>query len=151
MNSLADAAPGWVAQPGVKLTLPGQLVEVQEVDAVYDENFANMDLNRDLVFGTSALTTDEATQYSLNNTGIGQTVMSKFAHWVTKGGIESEWDAYVTDLERNNLRQQTELLQTANDRFADELNDNSVDLNAEFDPSKYQWVENPDGTATLSQ
>ncbi|MDF2916682.1 MAG: putative transporter substrate binding component [Microbacterium sp.] len=151
MNSLADASPGWVAQPGVKITLPSQLVEVQGVDAVYDDNFANMDFNQDLVFGTSTLTTEEATQYSLNSTGIGQTVMSKFAQWVTKGGIESEWDSYVADLERNNLEQQIEFLQTASDRYREVLQDNDVDLNAEFDPSKYQWVQNPDGTATLTQ
>lgn len=151
MNSLADGAPGWVTQPGVTLTIPAQFAEVRGVDAVYNADFANMDLNKDVIYGGASFTADEGKQYGLNNTGITQAAMSKFAQWVTKGGVEDEWDAYVADLERNKLGDQIKLQQQAYDRFIQVMAENNVDLNTELTDPGLVWTDNNDGSATLSR
>ncbi|MFC7624743.1 hypothetical protein [Microlunatus sp. GCM10028923] len=151
INSLGDRAPSWVTQPGVTLTIPKEFAEVRAADAVYDREIANMDLNTDLIYSGVSFTADEGRQYSLNNTGITQAAMSKFAQWVTKGGIEDEWDAYVADLERNKLAEQIKLQQQAYDRFVKVMADNKVDLNIQLTDPDLVWKDNPDGSATMSR
>ncbi|WP_282837517.1 extracellular solute-binding protein [Microbacterium flavum] len=150
-NSLSDGAPGWFVQPGVKLTLPAEQFEVRNVETAYEPDFANIDLNKDVIYGGVSFTADENRQYSLNNTGISQTAMSKFAQWVTKGGIDGEWDSYVSDLKKNNLDQQIQLQQAAYDRYVAVMEKNDVDLNTELNDPNLQFVQNADGTATISR
>ncbi|MDF1489633.1 extracellular solute-binding protein [Tessaracoccus caeni] len=150
-NSLSDGAPGWFVQPGVKLSLPKEQFEVRGVDATYADDFANIDLNADVIYGGVSMTADETREFSLNNTGISQTAMAKFAEWVTKGGVDADWDTYVADLERNNLSRQVEITQSAYDRFTQLMKDNNVDLNTELNDPNLQFVENADGTATVSR
>lgn len=150
-NSLGDGAPGWFVQPGVKLTLPAEQFEVRDVESAYAADFANIDLNKDVIYGGVSFTADENREYALNNTGISQTAMSKFAQWVTKGGIDGEWDAYVADLQKNNLDQQITLQQGAYDRYVEVMEKNGVDLNTELNDPSLTFVQNPDGTATISR
>lgn len=150
-NSLSDGAPGWFVQPGVKLSLPKEQFEVRGVDATYADDFANIDLNADVIYGGVSMTADETREFSLNNTGISQTAMAKFAEWVTNGGVDADWDTYVADLERNNLSRQVEIIQGAYDRFVQLMNENGVDLNTELNDPNLQFVENGDGTATVSR
>ena len=150
-NSLSDGAPGWFVQPGVKLTLPKEQFEVRGVDAVYEHDFANIDLNSDVIYGGLAMTAEEGREFSLNNTGISQTAMAKFAEWVTKGDIDGQWDGYVADLEKNKLADQVRLTQAAYDRFVVIMKENEVDLNTELNDPNLQFTENADGTATVSR
>lgn len=149
-NSLADGAPGWFVQPGTKLTLPKEQFEVRDVDAVYKQNFENMNLNKDVIYGGVSFTADENKQYTLNNTGITQGAMSKFAEWVTKGGVDQGWDAYVASLQKNGLADQVKLEQQAYDRYVKTMTENKVDLNAELNDSSLKFQTNSDGTATLT-
>ncbi len=150
-NSLSDGAPGWFVQPGVKLTLPKEQFEVRGVDAIYEHDFANIDLNSDVIYGGVSFTADENREFSLNNTGISQTAMAKFAEWVTKGTIDAEWDGYVADLERNKLADQIRIQQAGYDRFVAVMKENNVDLNTELNDPNLVFTENADGTATLSR
>lgn len=149
-NSLGDGAPGWFVQPGVTLTLPKEQFEVRGVDAVYNDDYANIDLNRDVLYNGVSFTADEAREYSLNDTGISQTAMSMAAQWITKGGIDQDWDSYVEGLENNKLDRQIELKQAAYDRFVDVMQQNKVDLNSELNNPNLQFTQNSDGTATIS-
>lgn len=149
-NSLSDGAPGWFLQPGVKLMLPKEQFEVRGVDAVYKQDFANTDLNKDVIYGGVSLTAEENKQYSLNNTGISQTAMSKFAQWVTKGGADQDWDAYVASLKKNGLDDQIKLQQQAYDRYVQVMHQNKVDLNTELNDPNMKFATNSDGTATIT-
>jgi putative aldouronate transport system substrate-binding protein len=149
-NSLADGAPGWVVQPGVTITLPKEHVEVRGVDAVYEDDWANMDLNTDVIYGGVSFTAEENQQYSLNETGLGQYAMSTFAKWVTKGGADTEWDSYLAELEKNNLPDQIATQQAAYDRYLTVLADADTDLNKELAGEGYEYVENEDGTGTIT-
>lgn len=150
MNSLGDAAPGWVTQPGVKITLPKEHVEVRGVDKVYDKDYANLNLNKDIIYGGVSFNADENKQYALNNTGITQAAMSKFSQWVTKGGVDNDWDNYVSELNKNNLNQQIQLQQQAYDRYVKVMQENKVDLNTELNDPNLKTVDHPDGSATIT-
>ena len=43
--------------------------------------------------------------------------MTKFAKWVTKGGIEDEWEQYVTTLQNSGLDQNIEIVQKGFDQY----------------------------------
>ena len=61
-------------------------------------------------------TTDNNT-LSLNNTNLMNLANPKFAQWVTKGGIESGWDAYVKECQKAGLQQNIEIMQKYYDSF----------------------------------
>ncbi|TYA11305.1 extracellular solute-binding protein [Paenibacillus faecis] len=48
---------------------------------------------------------------SLNNTNVMNLADSSFAKWVTKGGIEAEWDAYVKEAQKAGITQNLEIMQ----------------------------------------
>jgi putative aldouronate transport system substrate-binding protein len=48
---------------------------------------------------------------SLNNTNLMNLANSKFAQWVTKGGIDAEWDAYVKECQKAGLQQNIDIMQ----------------------------------------
>lgn len=60
---------------------------------------------------------EDSTTLSNNNTTIMNEAMTKFAKWVTKGGIEKEWDAYVKTLESSGLDQNIEIVQKGFENF----------------------------------
>lgn len=54
---------------------------------------------------------------SLNNTNIMNLAESSFAKWVTKGGIEAEWDAYVREAQKAGITQNLEIMQKYYDEY----------------------------------
>lgn len=54
---------------------------------------------------------------SLNNTNVMNLAESSFAKWVTKGGIEAEWDTYVKESEKAGLNQNLEIMQKYYDEY----------------------------------
>lgn len=55
--------------------------------------------------------------------------MSKFAQWVTKGGVENEWDDYVANLKRNKLDDNIRIEQEVYDSFRKNMDSIGVNLN----------------------
>ncbi len=54
---------------------------------------------------------------SLNNTNVMNLAESSFAKWVTKGGVEAEWDAYIKESEKAGLKQNLEIMQKYYDEY----------------------------------
>lgn len=128
-SSLGDGAPGWF-RPEFNLDLPPQHTEYKEVDAVYDANFANIDLNNDVLYSNMPTTPEQSRTLSKNSTGINQNAMSKFAQWITQGGVEDEWDDYVASLTTNNLEESIKVQQEIYDAYKKQMEDLGVDLNS---------------------
>lgn len=61
-------------------------------------------------------TADNST-LSLNNTNLMNLANPKFAQWVTKGGIDAGWDAYVKECQKAGLQQNIEIMQKYYDSF----------------------------------
>ncbi|WP_425452235.1 extracellular solute-binding protein [Paenibacillus sambharensis] len=54
---------------------------------------------------------------SLNTTNVMNLAETKFAKWVTEGGVEAEWDAYVKESERAGLAKNIEIMQKYYDAY----------------------------------
>lgn len=54
---------------------------------------------------------------SLNNTNVMNLAESSFAKWVTKGGVEAEWDTYIKESEKAGLKQNLEIMQKYYDEY----------------------------------
>ena len=130
-NSLADRAPVWINSEW-KLKLPAEHTEVFPVDAVYNNDWSNIDLNSDVLYGNMPTTDEQADILSRNATGINQNAMAKFAQWVTKGGVDNEWDQYVADLEANHLAESVKVKQDIYDAYKAQMKQQGVDLNSMF-------------------
>ncbi|MCI1890088.1 MAG: hypothetical protein LKI98_06590 [Bifidobacterium crudilactis] len=75
------------------------------------------------------MTPEQTSTLNANNTGITQGAMSKFAQWVTKGGVDNEWDAYVANLKKNKLDENIKLEQQIYDSFKKNMDTIGVNLN----------------------
>ncbi|QPL06624.1 extracellular solute-binding protein [Actinomyces respiraculi] len=128
-NALADGAPGWIRSE-MKLELPPEHTEYREVDAVYHDNYANIDLNRDVLYSNMPQTPEQSRTLAKNATGINQNAMSRFAQWITQGGVENEWDDYVAGLEANNLAESIAVQQEIYDSYKAQMDKLGVDLNS---------------------
>lgn len=128
-NALADGAPAWIGDD-MKLNLPSQHTEYRSVDAVYDVNYKNVDFNKDILYANMPMTTEQTQTMNENNTGITQAAMSKFAKWVTKGGIDKEWDAYVASLKKNKLDENIKIEQQVYNTFKKNMDTIGVNLNS---------------------
>jgi putative aldouronate transport system substrate-binding protein len=60
---------------------------------------------------------DDNATMGTNNTNIMNTVMAKWAQWITAGGIENEWDEYVKNCEKAGLLQNIEIVQKNYDTY----------------------------------
>ena len=136
-ESLSDGAPGWIGDD-MKLALPDYYTEYRTVDAVYDDDFANLDFNNDVLYANMPMTVDQSRTMNENSTGITQNAMSQFAKWVTKGGVDKEWDAYVQSLEKNKLDENIKIEQEVYDSFKKTMKQSGDDLDALLNPSNKQ-------------
>ena len=62
-------------------------------------------------------TDEETEELSILSTEIFNHVQGSIARWITRGGVDEEWDAYLAELNRLNLDRAMEIFQTAYDRF----------------------------------
>lgn len=127
-QALGDAAPGWINND-MKLDLPQIHSEVKTVDKVYDQDYKNVDFNKDILYQNMPATKEQNDEMSTNNTGINQYAMSKFAQWVTKGGVDSEWNDYVAKLKQNKLQDNVAIEQKIYDTYVKRMNKLGVNLN----------------------
>ncbi|MNI91878.1 hypothetical protein D3C73_1495990 [compost metagenome] len=54
---------------------------------------------------------------SLNNTSMMSLALSKWSQWITKGGIDAEWDAYVKNIEKTGVNKNIEIIQKYYDDY----------------------------------
>ena len=115
-ETLADDSPYWI-RPDSEIEYPSDLIEVQEDEVPMQSAFDAVDTENDLMPAFLQLSADDLKTIQLNNTTILNTAMSKFSTWVTKGGVENEWDDYVATLKKANIDQNIELYQKAYDTY----------------------------------
>lgn len=60
---------------------------------------------------------EDNSKFSLNNTNLMTLALSKYSQWITKGGIEKDWDAYVKQAEKTGLPENLEIMQKYYDEY----------------------------------
>ena len=116
-STLADAGPLWIRE-GIDLTLPTDLAEAVEQSIPLEEAVANVDPETDVLPPFLKMSTEDLSTISLNNSTILNLTQTKFAEFVTAGGIEDGWDEYVAQLESAGLDKNIALYQQYYDEFS---------------------------------
>ncbi|MGP4039179.1 extracellular solute-binding protein [Gracilibacillus sp. D59] len=97
-STWADFGPMYISD-SLDVTLGTDMQSIDEQTAPLQEAYDNIDIESEVLPRVFLKFDDEAlSTISLNRTEYMNLAMSKFSTWVTKGGIEQEWDEYVDDM-----------------------------------------------------
>lgn len=120
-NSFADSGPMYIADD-LELTLGEDMQKVNAEKSIYDDLLAKVDLKKD-VYATMFIkyTQDELNTLAMNQTNINNITGPKWAEWITEGGIEEEWDAYVESVYAAGLQQNLDIRQAAFEKYLETL------------------------------
>lgn len=115
-STMADNGAFYIPDT-LKLTLGTDMQEVlgqsEPLEAALD-----VDPDKDVFPGMFIkYSTMDNNAMSLNNTNVMNLAESSFAKWVTKGGVEAEWDAYIKESEKAGLKQNLEIMQKYYDDY----------------------------------
>ena len=101
-ETIADNAPGWI-RDDLNVTLPTDLAEAVEQSKPLEAALANVDPDSDVWPPYLKMSTDDLNTVALNNTTILNLTQTKFAQWITSGGVDTEWDDYTAQLKAAGL------------------------------------------------
>jgi putative aldouronate transport system permease protein len=116
-SALADDGPMYISD-SLKVTLGTDMQALARIDQVYAPYVKAINLKKDVLPVTfMKYSSDDNNAMALLRTNLGSVTASKFANWVTKGGIDKEWDQYVKDVQKTGLAQYTQILQKYYDTY----------------------------------
>lgn len=99
------------AEMGDKITYDGALKVRQDAVEMYKPYI----LPTERLYPRIMIPADVQTRYTELETYINDLTKQQFATWITKGGIEEGWDAYLANLEQAGLQEYLELAQKCYD------------------------------------
>ncbi|MBD2872830.1 extracellular solute-binding protein [Paenibacillus arenilitoris] len=121
-STWGDTGPMYLAD-SLELDLPVDMAEVLAEEEPLREVLDKVDEKTDYYPGPFIkYSKDDLSALSLNNKNLMSVAMAKFAQWVTKGGIEAEWDAYLASCEKTGLPQNLEIMQKYYDDYQSKNN-----------------------------
>lgn len=120
-STWADFGPMYIAD-SLDLTLGTDMQSVgkqtEPIKAVLDK------INKDTEVLPSMFmkySTADNNTLSLNNTNMMTLALAKWSQWITSGGIDKEWDAYVKDIEKIGLPKNIEIMQKYYDDYKSKM------------------------------
>ncbi|XEC94424.1 ABC transporter substrate-binding protein [Paenibacillus tarimensis] len=115
-STMADAGPIYISDD-INLTLGTDMQEVL-VQSEPLKNALAVDENKDVFPGVFIkYSAQDNNTMSLNNTNVMNLANTNFAKWVTKGGVEAEWDSYVKESVKAGLEKNIEIMQKYYDEY----------------------------------
>ncbi|UUZ80168.1 extracellular solute-binding protein [Paenibacillus sp. P26] len=115
-STMADNGPMYIAD-SLKLNLGKDMSEVLTQSESL-KSALNVNTQKDVFPGLFIkYSTADNNTLSLNNTNLMNLANPKFAQWVTKGGVEAGWDAYVKECQKAGLQQNLDIMQKYYDSF----------------------------------
>ncbi|KAB7668432.1 extracellular solute-binding protein [Bacillus sp. B1-b2] len=116
-STFADNGPMYIPDD-LQLELGTDMQSVGEQTEVFMPSIEAIDQENDLFPGMFIkYSKEDNSKLSLNNTNLMNLSMAKFSQWVTKGGIEKEWDEYVENAEKTGLPENLEIMQKYYDDY----------------------------------
>mgnify|MGYP001270271815 CR=1 FL=1 len=116
-STWGDAGPMYLAD-SLNLSLPQDMAEVLEEEQPLRSVLDQIDEDKDYYPGPfMKYSSTDINTLSLNDKNLMSIAMPKFAEWVTKGGIENGWDAYVKNCEKAGLPQNLTIMQQYYDHY----------------------------------
>lgn len=120
-NTFADFGPIYL-DDSMKITLPSDVQAAVKEKSIYDPLIAKADPKKDLypqIF--MKYSTDDANTLAVNQANIDNITTPKWSQWITKGGIENDWDSYVASVKKAGLDQNLEIRQKAYEEYLNTL------------------------------
>lgn len=115
-STWADNGPMYLPD-SLNLTLGKDMQEVLVQSEPLEDALA-VDTEKDIFPGMFIkYTTADNNTMSLSNTNVMNLANTNFAKWVTKGGIETQWDEYVKQSKKAGLDQNIEIMQKYYDDY----------------------------------
>lgn len=116
-STLADNGPLWIRDE-IDVELPTDLQEANEESVPLQPAIDAMDLDKDVYPGLFIkMSKEDLNAMTLVNTTLMNTAMTKFAEWVTTGGIDEDWDAYVATVQESGIDANIATMQKYYDDF----------------------------------
>lgn len=116
-SSWADNGPMYIAD-SLELTLGTDMQSVGKQTEPLQEALSSIDKENDVLPSMfMKYSTADNSMMGLNNTNLMSLTLAKWSQWITNGGIESEWDAYVKNVEKTGLNQNLEIMQKYYDDY----------------------------------
>ena len=116
---LSELLVGWIPNE-VIIKGDTHADELIEVNKVYEEQRSHFDPVKDYIpdyVNMDNMDPSDATKLNTNNAEIFNTTMQKTATWMSKGGIDEEWDAYCKQLDSIGLQESTKIWQKWYDTY----------------------------------
>ncbi|MDF2789871.1 MAG: extracellular solute-binding protein [Neobacillus sp.] len=116
-STWADNGPMYIADD-LKLELGSDMQSVGQQTEPLNAVLDAVDEKKDLYPGMFIkYSKEDNSKLSLNNTNLMSLAMPKFSQWITKGGIEKDWDAYVKNAEKTGLPENIKIMQKYYDEY----------------------------------
>lgn len=116
-STMADNGPMYIADP-LKLNLGTDMQQVLDETKPLQPPLDSINQKTDIYPNLFIkYTKEDNNTMALNNTNFMNLVMPKFSQWVTKGGIDSEWDAYVKQAQKTGFEQNLKIMQKYYDDY----------------------------------
>lgn len=116
-SSWADNSPMYISDD-LKVDLGSDMKANEEQTKVLEPYLDKIVPEKQVVpWNMMKFTNEDATTLANNNTTLMNEAMTKFAKWVTKGGIDKEWNQYVETMKKGGLEQNVEIVQKGFDQF----------------------------------
>lgn len=120
-SSWADNGPLYISD-SLKLTLGTDMQSVGEQTEALQSALDAIDTENDVLPDTFLKYSEEDNNaMSLVNTELMNLAMANFSKWVTKGGIDSEWDSYVEKMNQMGLPGNIEIVQEYYDDYKSKM------------------------------
>ena len=116
---LSELLVGWIPNE-VIIKGDTHADELIEVNKVYEEQRSHFDPVKDYIpdyVNMDNMDPSDATKLNTNNAEIFNTTMQKTATWMSKGGIDEEWDAYCKQLDSIGLQDNIKIWQKWYDTY----------------------------------
>jgi putative aldouronate transport system substrate-binding protein len=115
-STWADNGPMFISD-SLEVDLPIDMKQVLDESKPLQSAIDNIDKKKDLYPSFVEFSPDENSTIIRNNTSLMNIAMPKFGLWITEGGIDAEWDAYVEKFQSNGMQKNVEIMQ----KYYDEI------------------------------
>ncbi|MFC0272774.1 ABC transporter substrate-binding protein [Metabacillus herbersteinensis] len=120
-SSWADNGPLYISD-SLELTLGTDMQSVDQQTEALQSALDAVDTENDVLPGTFLKYSEEDNNaMSLVNTELMNLAMANFSKWVTKGGVDSEWNAYVEKMNQIGIQKNIDTTQKYYDEYKTKL------------------------------
>ncbi|MDP4086614.1 MAG: extracellular solute-binding protein [Bacillota bacterium] len=116
-STWADNGPMYISD-NLKLTLGTDMQSVGKQTEPLAPVLNAVDKSKDVFPGMFIkYSKDDNSKLSLNDTNLNTLVLAKYSQWITKGGIENDWNTYLNNVKKAGLEDNLKIMQKYYDKY----------------------------------